>query len=123
MAKHNLLGSWGEKAATEHLVKLGYAIVERNLKIGTYEIDIIATKGNTIAFVEVKTRSNDDADPLDAIDQKRINRMARAADIYIRSRNIEYEPQFDIIAINGTDSNNYKLEHYPDAFLPPLTTY
>lgn len=123
MAKHNALGSWGEDTAAEHLTKLGYAIVERNLKIGTYEIDIIATKGNIIAFVEVKTRSNDDDDPLEAIDRKRINRMARAADIYIRSREIEFEPQFDIIAINGTDRNNCKLVHYPDAFLPPLTTY
>lgn len=122
MAKHNELGEWGEKMAMLHLVKLGYAIVSQNEKIGCYEIDIIATKGDTIAFVEVKTREKSYEDPVDAVDEKRMRRMARAADSYIRAYNIKFEPQFDVITIVGTPQSGYELVHFPDAFFPPLET-
>lgn len=64
MATHNILGSWGEKLAREHLLRQGYTIVDSNVKIGHNEIDFIATFRNRIIFVEVKTRSDDFADPL-----------------------------------------------------------
>lgn len=121
MALHNETGQWGENIACEKLIKEGYAICERNFRIGHYEIDIIATKGNRIIFVEVKTRSNADSDPLDAINNKKILRMVRAANTYISSLNIPLEPQFDIVTIIGTP-NNYTLEHYPDAFFAPLSS-
>ena len=54
MARHNSLGKWGEEMVVEHLVKEGYAIVERNWRSNHHEIDIIATKGDMVAFVEVK---------------------------------------------------------------------
>lgn len=120
MALHNELGAWGEEMAMQHLVKLGYAIMERNVKVGRYELDLIVSKGDTIAFVEVKTRSDDFIDPVDAINDKKIRRMARAADSYLRSNNIAANPQFDVITIVGKPGGEYKLTHYPDAFFPPL---
>ncbi len=122
MAEHNIIGSWGEKIAREALIVKGYAITECNHHIGNYEIDIIAMKGNRIVFVEVKTRSSDYVDPLESIDRKKIQRMARAADAYIRNNSIRLEAQFDIITIVGTPGN-YSLEHIPDAFMPPLKGY
>ena len=56
MAERNSLGKWGEQVVVDHLVAEGYAIVERNWRLNHLEIDIIATRGNEIAFVEVKTR-------------------------------------------------------------------
>lgn len=120
MARHNKLGEWGEEIASRHLLSLGYAIVSRNERIGCYEIDIIATKGDAIAFVEVKTRQIAYEDPVDAVDDKRMRRMARAADSYIRTYDIKFEPQFDVITIVGTPESGYELKHYPDAFFPPL---
>lgn len=121
MAQHNTTGNWGETIACEKLIVDGYAICERNFRIGHYEIDIIAMKGNRIIFVEVKTRTSTTSDPLDAIDNKKILRMVRAANSYITTFNIRHEPQFDIITIVGTP-DNYTLEHIPDAFYAPLTT-
>ena len=72
MAQHNQLGKWGEEIACEKLITEGYAICERNWRVGSYEIDIIAMKGNRIVFVEVKTRSNDYVDTLESIDNKKI---------------------------------------------------
>ncbi|MBQ4291237.1 MAG: YraN family protein [Muribaculaceae bacterium] len=122
MATHNVTGQWGEQLACDLLVTKGYAIVERNWRSGHYEIDIVAMKGQYIVFVEVKTREDDIVDPLDSIDAKKIQRICRAADVYIRANNIPHEAQFDIITIIG-DTDNYRIEHIPDAFLPPLKTY
>lgn len=121
MAEHNRVGHWGENLAVEYLVKQGYAIVETNWKLHRYEIDIIAMSGNRIIFIEVKTRTSSVNDPLLAVDRRRMSRMAVAAHNYIIQRQIPHEVQFDIITITGTP-DNYKLEHIPDAFLPPLHT-
>ncbi|MDE6308760.1 MAG: YraN family protein [Muribaculaceae bacterium] len=121
MAEHNDLGAWGEQTACDHLTTKGYAIVARNVRVANHEIDVIATKGPRIAFVEVKTRRTSIVDPLLAINRQRMNRMTAAANAYIKSYGIPMEPQFDVITIVGTP-DNFELQHYPDAFRPPLRT-
>ncbi|MDE6495111.1 MAG: YraN family protein [Duncaniella sp.] len=122
MARHNELGAWGEKVAREYLLTQGYAIGGENTRIGNYEIDFIAMKDDRIVFVEVKTRSTDYVDPLEAVDSRKRARLVRAADEYIRSMNIRLEPQFDIITVVGSPEK-YEIEHFPDAFFPPLRSY
>lgn len=122
MARHNETGRWGEDIAAEYLAANGYAIADRNWRCGHYEIDIIAYKGSRIIFVEVKTRSDNDEDPLEAVDKDKTSRLIRAAVVYINTYEIDHEIQFDLIAINGT-SSDYTIEHIPDAFIPPLKTY
>ena len=56
MAAHNELGKWGEDLASDYLEQKCYTIMERDWKSGRRDIDIIAHDGNTIVFVEVKTR-------------------------------------------------------------------
>lgn len=124
MARHNELGKWGEQLAVDLLVTKGYAIVERNWRAGNLEVDIVAMKDNRIVFVEVKTRSSGFVDPLDAIDRRRVSRIVRAANSYVKAYNIPHEVQFDVIIIIGTpeSGNMPQVEHIPDAFLPPLRT-
>ena len=50
------LGQLGEQLATEHLVRRGFQILERNYRTRWGELDIIAYDGETLAFCEVKTR-------------------------------------------------------------------
>lgn len=121
MAQHNTIGIWGENIAKEYLITEGYSILETNKLIGRKEIDIIATKGNRIAFVEVKTRSTPFTDPIEAVDKKKIKKLTLAADSFLRTFNIRHEPQFDIITIIGTPESGHTLTHYPDAFIPPLS--
>lgn len=124
MARHNEIGKWGEQLAYEYLVKNGYAILERNWRMRHLETDIIAMKGPRIIFVEVKTRTNPNDDPLRAIDKKRMMHMIRSARGYITRYNIRHEYQFDIIAVTGNPVGDTPpvIEHIPDAFLPPLRT-
>lgn len=124
MARHNDLGKWGEQVAFELLVTKGYAIVDRNWHAGNLEIDIIAMKGDRIVFVEVKTRSGDIDEAFRAVDRRRVMRMVRAADSYVRAYNIPHEIQFDVILIAGTplDHTPLQIEHIEDAFFAPLRT-
>lgn len=121
MAQHNDTGRWGEDVAREHLISKGYGIMETNYRAGRNEIDIIATKGDRIIFVEVKTRKTRFADPLEAIDRRKMSRLVSAADAYLRAFAVARSPQFDVITVIGTEAA-HEVEHFEDAFRPPLRT-
>lgn len=122
MAEHNKTGEWGEAVAREYLLTQGYIIGAQNIRVGHSEIDFIAYKDDKIIFVEVKTRTSPISDPLDAITPAKIRNLARAADSYLNLNNIPQEPRFDVVAIIGTPQK-YTLEHFEDAFFPPLHSY
>lgn len=73
------LGRWGEDRAAWWLRLQGWRIVGRRIRIRAGEIDLVARRGRTTAFVEVKTRSR--AADLDlSIDAERIRRVAAAVE-------------------------------------------
>lgn len=121
MAQHNKIGEWGEAIAREYLISKGYAILDTNVRYGKNELDIIAEHADRIVFVEVKTRSSDEYDPVDAIDMKKIRHLCRGAESYVISHNIPHQVQFDVVVVIGTPETSYKIDHYPDAFMPPLS--
>ena len=57
MARNMALGARGEDVAVEFLVDAGLEIIERNWRCRYGELDVVATSGDRIVFVEVKTRS------------------------------------------------------------------
>lgn len=122
MAEHNDLGKFGEQEVVDHLVAEGYDVVERNWRLNHMEIDIIATRGDEIAFVEVKTRTDDRRDPLEAMTPRKVALLSRAAEAYIRMNRIALTPRFDVVAVIG-DAHNRRIEYHKNAFLPPLRTY
>jgi len=95
------LGQRGEDAAVRHLKKAGYKILERNRFLGRYEIDIIAREGDTIAFVEVRTRaSEDEVPPEDTIGPKKQHRIRQAARRYIDANDDEsVYYRFDVVSV------------------------
>ena len=54
-----LLGDKGERAAVRFLKRLGYSIIARQYRTEQGEIDVIALDGETVVFIEVKTRKSD----------------------------------------------------------------
>lgn len=74
------LGRLGERLAAEHLERRGCSIVARNHRTRHGEIDLIALEGETLVFVEVKTRRGR-GEPWDALHHAKrlqVRRMARA---------------------------------------------
>ncbi len=116
MAEHNELGKLGEELAVIHLQKNGYQILETNWTFQKAEIDIIAQKGNTLAIVEVKTRSSLDFGlPQDFVKTKKIQLLLKAVNEYVISNDLDVEVRFDIIAIHKKEKN-FDIEHLKDAF-------
>lgn len=116
MAKHNELGTFGEELAVEFLQKNNYQIIEQNWRFKKAEIDILALKNNTLAIVEVKTRSNDFfGNPQDFVSQKKIQLLVAAVNEYVNNKNLQVEVRFDIIAITK-NQHNFNIEHLKDAF-------
>ncbi len=120
MAEHNSLGAWGEKLARELLLTQGYTIGAENTRYGNVEIDFIAFKYDMVVFVEVKTRSTDFIDPMEAVDRRKQARMVRAADAYLRDYDLTLDYRFDVILVIGTPEDGHTIEHIPDAFMPPM---
>lgn len=116
----NRQGIEGEALAKNHLELAEYQILERNWRFRKYEVDIIAQKGNIIAFVEVKTRKSDRfGDPELFVNRQKQKFLIAAAHEYLSSHNLELEARFDIIAIIR-DNNSHTVKHLEGAFYPRL---
>ncbi|WP_268848439.1 YraN family protein [Flavobacterium aestivum] len=116
MAAHNELGKLGEDLAVEYLQKNGYDILETNWTFQKAEIDIIATKDEVLAIIEVKTRSSLEFGlPQDFVKPKKIQLLVKAVDAYVNTKNLDIDARFDIIAVHK-ESNSFVIEHLMDAF-------
>ena len=126
MAEHNIVGNIGEEVACEMMRKKGFRIVETNWRFGHLEMDIIAVSRKEIAFVEVKTRTSTFGGkrPEEYVDELKRRRMAASANAYIKMKQIELVPRFDIIGLLINPATHEVLEqtHLEDAFLPPQRT-
>ncbi len=105
-------GDLGERVAADWLRRNGFMIMERNWRYGRYEIDIIASRWDTVHFVEVKTRHTGSlTTPEDAITDDKARALRKAASAYLASRRLTRELQFDLIAVeispDGTPGVRY----------------
>lgn len=121
MAEHNELGKWGEELAAKYLEQKGYVIRDRDWRQGKLDLDIVAVAddGETVVFVEVKARkTNAFGQPEQAVDAKKIKRLARAADSYVKSLGVSAPLRFNIVSIIGDQKEAQTIEHIVDAFNP-----
>jgi putative endonuclease len=110
------LGSEGEDLAVQFLRKKGYRILEKNFKTPLGEIDIIARDGNTVAFIEVKTRTNDSFGyPFEAVNNRKRHKMKNLALLYLKKQGKEHPVRFDVISIFQKDGKG-EIQHIIDAF-------
>lgn len=102
MKKNVIKGKKGENLAAEFLEKQGINVLERNWRYSRLgEVDIIAKDGNTLAFIEVKTRSTANfGHPLEAISDNKLNTLNKLAEIYIHNVKEDYDSyRIDIVGI------------------------
>lgn len=95
------LGAFGEAWAVGHLTRLGYRILERNVRSRWGELDIIAVDGDVLVFVEVKCRrSRRFGTPEASITRSRFQRLSRAVDQYLQDRLVQPAAyRVDVVAI------------------------
>lgn len=115
--KSNMLGKAGEDFAAKYLEERGYKIVERNYRIATAEIDIIAEREGEIIFVEVKTRSNvRHGLPVEAVDIRKQKRIIQAAGVFLQDEKYsDCACRFDVIEVYS-NGKNFAARQIENAF-------
>jgi putative endonuclease len=112
------LGRLGERIAECHLRRHGYLILERNFRGAGAEIDLIAMDGETLVFVEVKTRRTAETGrPEEAVNYYKQRHLRRAGEAYAQGRRAHDRPmRFDVVAILEDAGGHRHLELLKDAF-------
>ena len=109
-------GLHGEQRAAGWLEKhRSMKLIETRYRNKAGEIDLIMRDGDTIVFVEVKTRLHaGPGDGLIAVDFRKQQRIARAAVLYLITMGWQNRPaRFDVVEVTSSD-----ITHIPDAFQP-----
>ena len=110
-------GNLGETAAVGFLETLGFSIVARNVRVpigrnrnGALvrgELDIVAFDGETLVFIEVKTRSSTENElpeaAVDSAKQRRLSKTARRYRKLIGPEDVPY--RFDVVSIVWRNPN------------------
>jgi putative endonuclease len=111
------LGSEGEALAVEFLRKKGYKIVKKNYRTPIGEIDIIAKDGDTIVFLEVKTRTTESFGfPFEAVTDHKRRKIKNVALLFLKSLKEEVPARFDVLSISSAGNREKEILHIKDAF-------
>lgn len=129
------VGELGETRACEHLMKLGYKVVERNYLKKWGEIDIVARKGNKLHFIEVKSVSRDLSHNVtyvtnfqkhdsyraeDNIHPWKLQRLSRTIQSYLIDRDVpeNIDWQFDIVTVHlDQKTGEFRIEKLEDVII------
>lgn len=121
MAKHLETGKKGEAIAQDFLEKNGFRILEANWRHRRLEVDLIGMDGETLVFIEVKTRSSlYFGEPESFVDKKKESLLAQAAVEYTHQINHEWAIRFDVVSIFLKNETQWEIKHIKDAFFPEL---
>ena len=97
-------GDFYEDRAVKYLKRNGYKIIERNYRTRFGEIDIIAKKGKTLVFVEVKGGKGE---PRFRVDERKMRRIELTANDFLSRFDIDFEEiRFDVIEITEDGINH-----------------
>jgi putative endonuclease len=118
-SEHLQRGILGEKLACRHLRRNGYKILYRNFRGHSGgEIDIVCRDKDTLVFVEVKARTNEDyGRPFAAVDRDKRKRISRGALAWLRMLdNPDILFRFDVVEVIIAGDDKPRLELIQNAF-------
>jgi putative endonuclease len=112
------LGAEGESRAAAHLRRRGYRVLARNVRAGGVEIDLVARRGRTLVFIEVKTRrTRAFGSPEEAVDARKRARLVRGAAAWLRESGVRtHRARFDVIVCEIDDREGWRIRHLEAAF-------
>lgn len=114
LAVHNrLLGERGEAIAARHLVRGGMVLLDRNWRCEAGEIDLVLRDGHVLVICEVKTRTSTDyGDPLEAVDQRKADRLRRLGARWLRTHDCHPEDiRIDMVGVLAPPGRPVEVEH------------
>lgn len=117
-APHLRTGRLGEDLAEKHLKACGLRVLERNFRTRHGELDLVCRAGDTLVFVEVKTRkAGSRAAPHQALTPAKRGRLARAAAEYLSAHGGWDAPcRFDLVEVVAPGEPGQAVRHIENAF-------
>ena len=118
------LGSAGEEIAALYLVACGYRLAARNVRplpgMARGEIDIVAYDGETLCFVEVKTRRSKTADATENVHDAKRRQLVQLAEAYLSVNDVPatIPCRFDVVAVTLASESAPLVTLHRDAFTP-----
>lgn len=113
-------GRWGEEQAERHLRRLGFRVLGRRVRVGRKdELDLVIRDGDTLVFVEVKTRASEDfGRPFSSLTRDKRRALSRAAVRYMmKLRRPPSYFRFDVVEVIGVEGEGTpEVRHIPNAF-------
>ena len=111
-------GQSAENLAERWLQKKGYRILERNVRLGGGELDLIAQHHDTVVFIEVKGRRTTQFGGAPyAIDDRKKRQIIKLASWYLSRHGLSnHFCRFDVILVTGTDQESPVVTHVEQAF-------
>ncbi len=111
-------GKRGEEIAVKTLKKRGYKIIDRNVRLASGEVDIIARQKRTVVFVEVKTRTSDRfGSPAAAVDAAKQRKLTRLAAEWLQAHRLEdAAARFDVVSVVLDGRGGERVEVFENAF-------
>ena len=116
------LGAQGERIAERWLLTRGWTILDRRWKSGRRDLDLVATQGELVAFVEVKARRRPDfGGPVEAVGWRNQRELQRSARCWIDRHGTSGQAyRFDVIGVL-MEGENIRVRHVADAFALPVS--
>jgi len=117
-ATHLLEGRRGERSACRFLLRQGFDVLARRFKGRFGEIDLVAFEGETLAFIEVKTReSSEFGEPWEFVDWEKQQKLRLTAEDFIARYDLgRYTYRFDIVSVIAPGTTLEKIDLYRNAF-------
>ncbi|WP_082989392.1 YraN family protein [Christensenella intestinihominis] len=110
------LGKAGEDTVCQYILRRGMKLLARNYRSGKGEIDLIALDGDTIAFIEVKARSNTNfGTAAEAVGYRKQQMLIQTAQRFIAQRMLyDNNARFDVAEVYPREGN--RLNYIENAF-------
>jgi putative endonuclease len=116
------LGEAGERVAEAWLAQRGWTILDRRFRSGHRDLDLVAEREGTVAFVEVKARTGKDfGQPAEAVNWRKQRELSRSASVWIaRFGRREQTFRFDVVGVL-IDGERVRVQHIENAFAVKAT--
>jgi putative endonuclease len=111
------LGRLGEDLALKTIRRMGYKCIARNYRCPLGEMDLIARDGDTLVFIEIKTRRGKSlAYVKEAVDGRKKRQLSKVALAYMKENHCaDVKSRFDVVAVN-LGGHNEEIEVVKNAF-------
>ena len=111
------LGRLGEDLALKKIKKMGYRCLVRNYRCPLGEVDLVARDGDTLVFIEIKTRRGKSLGyAKEAVGEKKMRQLSKVALFYMKDHGCaEVRSRFDVVAIT-VEGKRKEIEVVRNAF-------